>query len=293
MADISDVYSALLSVIAGIFYPSGQPTNTIATSPVTGTIVRYYPGWPQKAQLDQDLGNNVVNISVFAPPGTEQNTTRFPRQWQVATPAQHTLTATVDDTGTIITIGGTVSTSQNVAAIVNGTPFVYQSQASDTLSSVASGLAALIAAGGFSASASGAAVTISGAKSLVARVGGIATMLKEVRRQNRLFQISFWCPTPALRDTAVKAVDPVLAATNFLSLADGSMGRLIYQRTFVDDAAEKAGCYRRDLFYAVEYGTTITEQAPEAVAVEGTIQGSSADFSAFTQSDPPSIPFEA
>jgi hypothetical protein len=287
MADLSDVMLALAQLISGTIYPNGtaQPSAVI----VGGAAVpaRIYPGWPIPAQLDADLAAGTINVSVFAPPGTERNTTRYPRQWVTATPATVTLTATVDATGTMVTLGGTVSTPQNVAIIVDGQAVVYSVQSSDTLAAIAASLATLLAAAGITATSSGAVVTIVGARGLVARVGGVAGVIKELSRQDRLFQITFWCSSPAARDGAVKLVDPVLRGTNFLDLVDGTGGRLIYQRTFLDDGIQKVGCYRRDLFYTVEYGTTIAEEAPQAIVAETSIQGAAAPFADFTTNDPP------
>jgi hypothetical protein len=137
-------------------------------------------------------------------------------------------------------------------------------------------------------------ITIPEAKALVARVGGVATASREVRRQERLFQITLWCPSvygdgspDAARSATVKLIDPILAATDFLALPNGEKGRLRYQRTTLNDALERANCYRRDLFYTVEYPTTQTANAPEIIAVEARYQGAAIPFGEFTDTDPP------
>jgi hypothetical protein len=61
-------------------------------------------------------------------------------------------------------------------------------------------------------------------------------------------------------------VDVALAAITFLSLPDGTGGRLLYERSRVSDRVEREGLYRRDLFYSVEYGTTETQAAAEVVS---------------------------
>lgn len=291
MADQSDVLNAIAQTVAAVIYPNGasQPSAVM----VSGAAVpaKIYPGWPIPAALDADLKAGLINISIFAPPGMERNTTRYPRDWGVLTPPAVTLTASVDTTGTVITLGGTVSVPQNTAIICNGKAYLYQLQPSDTLASIATALAALVNVA-TPASASGAVITIPGAKSLVARVGGVGTAQREVRRQERLFQITFWCPPigpnpSSARDAAVSLVDPILAVTNFLTLADGSSGRLIYVRSTMDDGNEKANCYRRDLFYTVEYGTTQNAPAPEIIVAEGIVQGGPEPFDAFTSNDPP------
>jgi hypothetical protein len=207
----------------------------------------------------------------------ERNTTRGPVDFQQLTAPVHTLTATVDPTGTEVTIGGTVSVPQNVALLLNGGAVVYPVQAGDNPDSIAAALAALVGDTLTPATAAANVVTIPGAIHLVARIGGAGTSIAEVGRQERLFQITFWCPAssppPAVRDAAVKLVDPVLRRASRLPLADGTAGQLVYVRTSQDDARQKVGCWRRDLFYRCEYGTTVTETDTEIIVVATTLTG--------------------
>jgi hypothetical protein len=277
MADLSDVEQALVSTIAQVAYPNG--TGNV---PIAGTQVDIFRGWPIPADLDQDLAANIVNISVY-PNDNERVTTRYPREWKPLPVAAPTLTLTVS--GNTITVGGTPSSPTNAAAIVNGAAYVYAVQPNDTLTTIATGLAALIAGGQYtnedgssgytneisnaylaSASSSGPVITIPGAYRLIARVGAVGTAVRETKRQKRSFQITFWCPNPALRDLIVAPVDAALADIDFLSLPDGTAGRLVYERSKVSDRVEREGLYRRDLFYSVEYGTTDSMTAAQIVA---------------------------
>jgi hypothetical protein len=285
MADISDVYNALTSLIQTALYPAGPPSPNQA-SPVTGTVCRYYPGWPQKAQLDADIAAGLVNISVFNTPGY-RNTTRYPWKWQRTVAPTITLTATVDGTGTEVTIGGTVTTPQNVAIITNGVGVSYAVQSGDTLTSIAAALASALTTAGVSATSSGAVVTVPSAHSLVARVGGVSTVAQEKMREERRFQIDFWCPTPALRDAASTPVKLAVASLHFLALADGSNARIITASDMMDDESAKAVIYRRTLTYLVEYPTIAMEQVAEAIVLETQIQGGEGPTSDFTPTDPP------
>ncbi len=48
----------------------------------------------------------------------------------------------------------------------------------------------------------------------------------------------------------------------FVSLSDGTQGRLIYAGTVVFDQSQDALLYRRDLLYSVEYATTLLVTQP-------------------------------
>ena len=254
MADLADVQTAFVNLITAALYPNGtgQPSSIVIP-------VGVYAGWPVASQLDGDLAllskgtGGKAHVTIYPTP-TERNTTRYPRDWkQVIAPVQ---TLTLTQNGLQVTVGGTVSTPQNVMLMVNRLPVVYQVQAADTLTTIAAALAALVTG----ASSVGAVLTLPNSAILTAaRVGASGTNIQEIRRQDRVFQISIWADSPAHRDTLGAAVDVALAALQFLTLADGTGARLIYKNTVQNDLLQKAGLYRRDLMYSVEYATTVTE----------------------------------
>ena len=165
-----------------------------------------------------------------------------------------------------------MSVPQNVAALVNGFGYSYSVQANDTLASIATGLAALINVN-TPATSSGQVISIPSAHSLTPRIGVVGNVIQEVARQKRNVMISLWCPSPDLRDNAAKLFDPVLKSTNFLSMPDGTKCRLIYASSPITDAIQKEACYRRDLIYSCEYGTTVTTPAPTVTIEQINIDG--------------------
>lgn len=257
MPDLSEVESIIVSLVTQVIYPNG----TAATS-ATGDKVKVYRGWPIPAGIDNDLKQGIVNISVF-PTDSDQNATRYSREWMELPSPPVTLTMTAE--GETVAIGGTACCPVNTAILVNGTPFVYPVQATDTPTTIATALAALISAQR-AASSNGPVVTVPGAASLVARVGAVGSIVQEVKRQKQGFRISTWCPSPHVRDAIAGTLDPALSDLTFLSLTDGTAGRIRYERTQVIDIHQKIGVYRRDFLYSVEYATTITQKAAEIVA---------------------------
>jgi hypothetical protein len=97
-------------------------------------------------------------------------------------------------------------------------------------------------------------------------VGAVGDVVQEVKRQKKGFKISAWCHDPLARDRVAAVIDPALAALTFISLPDGTSGRIRYERTHVIDAHQKAGIYRRDFQYSVEYATTASRKAAAVVA---------------------------
>ena len=252
MADVIDVQNVLVNAIASAVYPNGTGLASVSGSPV---IV--YAGWPTSSKLDADLIIGKSHVTVF-PTQIERNTTRYSKDWQQASINSPTLTITI--TGQTLVIGGTVSASQNVMAMVNNKPYVYAVLATDTLATVASALAALIAVDVPATSASAAIITCpNSARLTAARIGATGIAIREVRRQVRTFQLTIWADTPTKRDVLGSAIDVYLTAIELLTMPDNYAARLIYQNSHIIDSLQKAKLYRRDFQYSVEYATTQTE----------------------------------
>lgn len=278
MADVKDLYAAFTAELVGVFYPGGPPAPG-AYSPVTGTEVVIGPGWPQADQINADMVSvdatsqlpNMIVISIFAVPGAIENLTRYQLDWQTKTAPSPTITATVDDTGTEVTLAGMVSTPQNICILVDGTPALYAVQPGDTLGAIATTLAALVNV--FEpAHADGDIVVIPGARELSARVGANGTSIMEVMRQRRRIMLTYWCPTNDLRDTASGPVVAALADTDFFTLADGTAARVITVADTMIDDFQKPLIYRRQTTYSVEYATTKQEVDTEIVLAKLTSQ---------------------
>lgn len=256
MADLSDIENALVAAIAQALYPDGTGSPSVVGAPC-----RIFRGWPLPQRLDADLKAGTINVSVF-PTDVEGRVTRYGRDWQELpiTPPQMAATAANHQ----ITLAGTPTSPLNVAAVVDGEGYVYAVQPGDTLANIATGLAAQIAQITPAVSA-GPSITIPGAYRLEARVGSVGTVIREIRRQKRAFQVTCWCANPGARDAAASAIDAALADVDFLSLPDGTAGRLLYERSRVSDDAQGEGVYRRDLFYSVEYATTRSRTAAQVL----------------------------
>lgn len=282
MADLSDVENALVTLIAAALYPNGtdQP-------PTAGIPVMVYPGWPGAASLDADLAAGRAHVTVF-PAAPERNTSRYPRDWQEQALGAATITLTVD--GQIVTVGGAMPapfSTHVLELLVNGLPHAYQVQPSDSLASIASALADLLGADVVGIRTAGAVITMpAGARIDAARVGVTGTMIRELRRQERQFLISVWSNTPVNRSAIGSVVDVALAQVDRFTLPDESSARLRYHSTAELDSQQKAGLYRRDFLYSVEYATTQTGNATQVTQVQvdtsGTVTGATQDGSVTT-----------
>jgi hypothetical protein len=253
MADESDVETALVTLSSAALYPNG--TNS---SSIPGPDCRIYRGWPNSAALDADLTAGRINVTVFPVRGHARTTTRYTQIWS-GTPAQPTLTASV--TGTSATFGGSADLGQVAGLLVDGESYAYRTQTGDSPALVAANLATLARANAI-VQLSGPTLTIPGAGRLHARVVADASAQQEIRRQEQIFRVTCWCPTPTSRDATAIAVDLALAQSKFISLADGSTGWLIYAGTTVFDQSQDALLYRRDLLYQIEYPTIVSALQP-------------------------------
>lgn len=271
MADLSDVENALALVVQAAVYPNGADAPSVLPSAAPCAI---YRGWPNAAQLDADLRAGKVNVSIYAQPGVEKNTTRFPAEWKTLSVLTPKLTLTV--VGRVVTVGGSIQAT-DIATIKLGVAKAYSVavQANSTLASIASALAALVAVD-FPAVAVGPAVTITTGALISVVVGFTGTSWIELRRQQKGFQVIVWASTPDQRDKVSALIDKAFAKvelSGFLTLADASAARLTYTMTRETDTPQKELLYRRDLFYMVEYPTTDTETDYSITSVVEAVKG--------------------
>lgn len=89
--------------------------------------------------------------------------------------------------------------------------------------------------------------------------GTTGISVRELRRQTRNFQITVWASCFDARDPLAGAIDAGLAAVSRITLPDGSQALVSYVNSRQVDDQQRAGIYRRDLFYAVNYATIQTE----------------------------------
>lgn len=249
MADLSDVLTALANTLGTAFYPNGTANPSAITAPV-----RIYPGWPVPANLDADLAANTVNVSLYPLPMERvEGLTSPDTQTQTITPAQLTLSVS----GSQITVGGAIQVGDVATIDRNYAVSTYAVQASDTLASVAAGIASAI--GG---TASGNVVTApSGTFALSAGVSTQGTVIQPMRRIERRIQVTIWAPTPSLRDQAAPIIDNALWNAERITLPDGTPCGLSYQGSPMTDMLEKQAIYRRDLMIAARYLSTQTQTA--------------------------------
>lgn len=259
MADVSDVLSSLAAMVAGAVYPNGTASPSVCNAPV-----KVYPGWPVPNVLEADLKAGKVHVSVYSLPTERKTSRQIGRPWVVTNPGTPTLTAIASLNQ--VTFGGTVSTPQNLYLLVDGKGYAYAVQQNDTLASIATAFVTLLQGDFPAASSLGAVLTIPGAYSVIARVGAVGTAMRELKRQEKQFQVTIWAPTPALRSAAAGPIDVALAESSDIALTDGSHGILLYSHSRETDQLEKAQLYRRDLIYTVDYATTQTASAPQVIA---------------------------
>lgn len=247
VADLTDVLNTLSSLVATAVYPNGilQPS-------VAGVEVTVCPGWPVRTVLDDQLLLGHAMVSIF-PTNQERIVTKFERAFQPLSQTPATLTLTI--LNNTVTIGGTVTVPQAVSFIVNYVGYAYQVLITDTLTTIAAGIAALIPG----ATSVGPVVTITGVFSLDARVATPYSAIEELNRQERVLMITCWCTTPTIRTALGSAIRVYLDQQYRIPMTDGIYANMWYSHTNEIDMLEKSLVYRRDLNYKIQYATSATE----------------------------------
>jgi hypothetical protein len=269
MADQSDVETALAALITATLYPSGASAPS-----VLGTMIRVFRGWPNQAALDADLAAGRINVTVFPEANRQRNTTRYPAEYTVTTAVTPALT--VSFSGESVTFAGTASLGQIAGVLADQVAVVHRTAAGDTPELVAAILAADLRTFRI-ADVAGATITVPGVRLLLGRVVADQSARMEVRRQLQGFRVTCWCPDPATRDACASTIDAALAAQTFITLPDGTGGRLRFAASTVFDQSQDAALYRRDLLYTVDYATTLTTTLPALIFGNITIAPNGAD----------------
>jgi len=253
LADLSDVEAALVGAVTAAVYPAGADAASLMGSPV-----RIYRGWPLIGPLNNDLAAGVSNISVFPIPHATQNKSRWA---PVANTSPGVPTLSVAVNGASATFSGAGGIGQVAGLLVANQPFVYRGAAGDTPALVAAMLAQIVR-GTRACWLSGATVSVPGVNAIIGRVSADGRLVTEWARQKQGFRVSAWCPNPMLRDALCAAIGSALSSVSFLTMGDGTSGRIRYRSTASFDDDQNAQQYRRDLVYDIEYGTTVEQAAP-------------------------------
>jgi hypothetical protein len=272
LADQSQVEQALTDLITETIYPAGPGAGPI--SAVGDILVDIRRGWPLPTTLDIALasGSDVL-VRIYPEPGMTRNTSRFTLQWRDIPHVDPTFTASV--TGSAVTFGGTGDDTHIAGVMVGsppfGTPYAYRLLKNDGPTEVAAAFQSMI---GGSTSAVGGVLTLLTNKPVIARVVNDQGAFLETRRQDQGFRVSVWSANHTARDAVAGAIDNAFAyltdangnpTMNLVLEPDNSAGWLRYRSTYNLDGAEKAGLYRRDLCYMVEYPTSLVQAFSEVL----------------------------
>jgi hypothetical protein len=270
MATISQVSDALCDFITALIYPDGTSQPSVVSH-----AVKIYPGWPNPQQVDIDMVEEPLGVPAAShvavwPSPVGRNTTRHPVQREeLPTPAA---TYTLGAAGQVITVAGAAPNPyvrQNLAAFVNGKPYVVGAGAGATPAQLATALQALIVADVPGTSVVGAQITLpAGARIGALRVGSTGSVIRSVGREEKQFWIMTFSPNPTARAAVSETFDAPLRDVRRLALADGTSAQVTFVGQRDDDTAEKQRVYRRTLMFTLEFDATITEAAPQMVAGE-------------------------
>ncbi len=245
MASLSDVLSVLETITTNAVYPDGTSSASVA-----GVDVAMMQGWPVRTVLDTQLKAGKAAVSLFSTT-KEKIVTKFLRDWDAIQKTPATLTALIS--GNHITLGGTVSVPQAVMVLMNDVGYGYQVLMTDTLTTIATALAALIPG----ASSVGSVITITGNPDLMVRFATNYTAGQELSRQERVIMVTIWAPSPGIRDVLEDAIDQAMKINYKPSMPDGYYAMIFPESDpgFID-SLEKSLVFRRDLHYRVQYATT-------------------------------------
>jgi hypothetical protein len=245
-----------------------QKTISCALEPSEFPETIVVVGWPEAREMRETLRDPTKNvkgyISVLAV-GTSRNVSRY---WPEATVTPFDATETITVNGFDITIGGIPTPGDNIFLYVNLLAiFNVHVDANDILADLATKLAAAVntANAGFTATAVGTTVTLASGSVTISkfkcRAFGQGEIRREVYREQQRFQITVFAGDPATRDILASKAATVLASNSFLTLADGTQARVLYQSGNPEDFGMSAGLLTEKIFFTAEYPSYYEEKA--------------------------------
>ena len=267
MADFSDVMNTLVNICQDALYPAGVG----AGSPL-GVNFRIYRGSPTANVLDTDLQagfqqqggrlvlvtptDRIVHIRINPRAGFARVLAPYVfAPIQITAPSTATLTATV--AGDTVTLGGTIAAGQGAAVAANGFVVGATAGASDTLSTLATAIAAGLNPD-IPATAAGAVITIPSATALKANSFVQVGTGQELAREQQGLVITIHAAGRDLRDAVGKALRAYLAGQVRFTLPDGFEDYMVSVAPICvdDDKPSKELNFTRDLYYSVQFPTT-------------------------------------
>lgn len=269
MANLSLVLAALRSNVKAALQASGLPYGgeVFLEFPVPGQIA--------KAVSSNSQG---AFVSIWPLDGAV-NQTRYPVQQIPPSSLTPGMTASIDETGEILTIGGGPVAGDVVHAFF-GVPLLdaaYRVGAGDSAAAIAVAVAAAAnaySAPGITATPSGDTVMLSGATWVKVNVGASGVAQREIMRVERLVDVTVWAATSAARlaiGDAILASGIGSANNPTLLCSDGTRANVSFGTDKLglesgDAAQESYSISKRHIIYRIEYGIT---QAVDVTQVEG------------------------
>lgn len=250
MAFILQLEEHIARQIGLVVYPDGL------TSPsITGNAVKVITGFPIKSELDSDLGQGISVVSVFPVGGMERNVTRYLREWTELSRPDTTIF--LELVGNEITVSGAADAEQVCLVRMPDGDYSYETVSGDTLDIVATNLASSIPG----ATALGSVITLPVSTGVSVFVSVYVTMGREVKRQQKVYNMFVWSPTVTSRAIIGDAIDLHFAEnTRQLLLADDFYIYFFYHGTIEEDMLQKHNIFKRCLEYNVEYPTVVTKK---------------------------------
>jgi hypothetical protein len=259
MATISDVENTVCTLLETVLYPNGTSMPS-----VTGYNILLTPGEPVSNVLDSQLLANASMVAVFPLTGTDKDVTKYSSKiwYQVSV---NLATLFVNISQNVITINGTVTVPQGVLVTIDHVNYPYAVQPDDTLSSIATNIAALIPA----AVATGNTVVLnSGFSSLSAEAIQQGIIARESKRQQKLFYVSVFAPNPQHRAIIADACETYLGDVERIFFNDATSAVVWYKTVYERDLFQKQVVYQRDLVFNIEYPTMIYSTADTVGNIE-------------------------
>lgn len=285
MADVMDVLFRLetdinnvVQPLVGQVYPIPQSVLNYIDQATFGnqTInsIQVMIGDPLLRTIMQRLELGKGQIGVFADEHEikTQQYIDLPNYLPVGQQAQvPALSIATSNNGTVCTISGTIQSGDVIGCTLGQNGASYAVQPTDSLTTIATQLAANCNTANIMASSSGAVVTILSVGEPLFSVGTSWSVDQEIWRRRKIFCADYHAPTPYDMQFVGRYIEQMYPPATRLTLDDGTYATVLSMDTIDFAEQQRDGAYLRRFRWLIDFVTSLQSPVTQIVAVADSV----------------------
>jgi len=249
-------------------YTPNRAVDQARYEPIPINSIQVGPGDPLLRYVTTRLEAGKGLIGIGSEPGEHE--LEQPVSPNLVAPAAGIATAklTIANAGNVLTLSGTIQVGDVVGVTLGPLGATYQVLSTDTLASIATGLAANCNTAGIAATHAGVTVTVTVTGNALAAfaVGTELSYGNATWRRRKVFNATLWFPTPFDLSGVGKVVESLFFPGQRLPLGDGPSADILSMSSFDHIDQQRDGAFLRRVRWHIYFVTILPLTATQVVA---------------------------